>query len=225
MQNKKPSLAYLEFLLKQRGIVLSPNQLAELWRYHSLIRNRNQDRELTRIINFESVVLKHYVDCMVVGNLFHIPSPLLDIGTGAGFPGVCLKIRYPKLQIFLAEPRPKKVAFLREVISSLGLTGIEVFEHKVVSKSFKTLVSGVITRALEPIYKTMLRTSACLQKSGTLIFMKGPSVDPEIEEAKRCLGDQFSLILNHSYRLPKTDHLRRLVVFQKNVDVVDKRTN
>src|SRR3954452_4738002 len=152
-----PSPKRLEELLSRSGIRLNREQLEQLWRYHNLIRKRNQDRELTRIIEFESMVIKHYVDCMIVGKFLTLPSPLLDIGTGAGFPGIPLKIRYPHLKLILAEPRPKRIEFLKEVIAELGLKNIEVFDHKVVSENFYQPVKGVITRAVEPIEKTLLR--------------------------------------------------------------------
>jgi 16S rRNA (guanine527-N7)-methyltransferase len=77
------------------------------------------------------MVVKHYVDSMIVADLCEIPSPLVDVGTGAGLPGIPLKIRLPKLKLVLAEPRPKRVEFLHEAVSELRLEGVGVFPHKV----------------------------------------------------------------------------------------------
>ena len=206
-------------LLHRSKIDLNQHQLAQLWRYHNLIRLRNQDRELTRIIGFEPMVIKHYIDSMIVGDLVKLPSPIVDIGTGAGFPGIPLKIRYPHLKVILAEPRPKRIVFLREVLAELHLNDVEVFEHKVVSRSFTVPVKGVITRALEPIEKTLLRTSGALVTGGHLYFMKGPAVEPEIKNALRRRGDSFRLVCDQSYTLPHTDHQRRLLVFEKIADL------
>jgi len=211
-------------MLKQSDIELNQGQLDQLWRYHNLIRKRNQDRELTRIIGFEPMVIKHYVDCMIVGKFVTLPSPLLDIGTGAGFPGIPLKIRYPHLKIILAEPRPKRVAFLKEVIAELKLKNIEVFDHKVVSESYYHPVNGVITRAVEPIEKTLLRTSACLASGGLAIFMKGPAVDPEVQGALVQFPEKFRLVKDRHYTLPGTPHQRRLVVLERLVPP-EKRSN
>ena len=194
---------------------LTAGQLKQLWAYHNLLRARNHDRDLTRLIGFETIAVKHYLDSLVVGELVELPSPLLDVGTGAGFPGIPLKIRFPKLRITLAEPRPRRVAFLNEVINKLGLKGIEVFGHKVVSRSFHSPVSGVITRALETIDKTILRTSACLQRGGHLFFMKGPNTDAEIKEAEKRFSPDYALVDDIAYRLAKTTHQRRLVIFQR----------
>lgn len=208
-----PTKENMDQMLKAAKIFLNPSQLEQLWKYHQLIRKRNEDRELTRIVGFEPMVIKHYIDCMILGQLWKFPTPIVDVGSGAGFPGIPLKILIPSLKMILAEPRPKRIEFLNEVISELGLKDIEVFEHKVVSRSFTTPVQAVITRAVETMDKTALRTSGALEVGGQLIFMKGPNADDEIKEMKQRFGDTFTLILDKAYTLPKTDHQRRLVVF------------
>jgi len=206
-------------MLKQSGISLNQQQLHQLWAYHNLLRSRNQDRDLTRIIGFESMVVKHYVDSMIVGKFVSLPSPLLDLGSGAGFPGIPLKIRYPHLRFTLAEPRPRRAAFLKEAVALLHLKNVDVFEHKVVSRSFRQPVKAVITRAVEDIEKTILRTSACITTGGLLIFMKGPSVDPEIEVALKRFRNAYRLTINERYHLPGTHHLRRLVVLERTYEL------
>lgn len=205
-------------LLERSGIRLNRDQLERLWAYHNLIRKRNEDRELTRIIEFEAMVIKHYVDCMIVGKFVHFPSPLVDVGSGAGFPGIPLKIRYPHLKLTLAEPRPKRIAFLKEAIRLLDLKHTDVFEHKVVSRSLTRPMKGVITRAVETMDKTCLRTSGCLEKGGLLIFMKGPNCEDEIALVKRRFAADFKLVGDDAYQLPHTPHERRLVVWERLTD-------
>ena len=164
------------------------------------------------------MVVKHYVDSMIVADLCEIPSPLVDVGTGAGLPGIPLKIRLPKLRLVLAEPRPKRIEFLKEACRELRLEGVEVFPHKVVSRSFTQPMKGAITRALEPIEKTVLRTSGCLGKGGLLVFLKGPAVQPEIETALARFGSAIELVVDKSYVLPGTRFQRRLVVLRRAGD-------
>lgn len=161
------------------------------------------------------MVIKHYVDSMIVGDFVRLPSPLIDIGTGAGFPGIPLKIRYPNLHIVFAEPRPRRVDFLKEASKLLGFRNVEFFDHKVVSQSFQKPMAGVITRAVEVIEKTLLRSSGCLTKGGKAIFLKGPNCDEEIREALKRCGKTHRLVSDESYVLPHTPHQRRLVVFQR----------
>jgi 16S rRNA (guanine(527)-N(7))-methyltransferase RsmG len=202
-------------LLEAAGLRLNSGQLDQLWRFDQLLRRRNQDRDLTRLIEFESVVIKHYVDSLYVGKLVELPSPLCDIGTGAGFPGIPLKIRYPHLQLVLAEQRPRRVAFLNEAITTLELARVETFKQRVVSRSFTTPMRAVITRAVEPIGKTLLRSSGCTRAGSRLIFMKGPGVDAELAEAQREFGTDYRLELDRAYTLPNTPHARRLIVFER----------
>jgi 16S rRNA (guanine527-N7)-methyltransferase len=97
---------------------------------------------------------------------------MVDIGTGAGFPGIILKIQNPELELTLAEPRPNRIQFLNDVIRELQLKKISVFGHKVTSNSFSSPVSMVITRALETIDKTILRSSGAVNVGTQLVFMK-----------------------------------------------------
>lgn len=206
-------------LLKLSNIVLSPKANEQLWAYHNLLRKRNDDRDLTRITGFEPMVIKHYIDCMIVGDFVRLPSPIVDIGTGAGFPGIPLKIRYPNLKITLAEPRPRRVEFLKEVIRELGLKDIEVFDHKVTSRSFQKPVVAVVTRALEEVEKTLARTQGCLGVGGKFILLKGPNVGPELQDAEKRFPGMFKVLENKQYRLPKIGHERRLVILEKLKEV------
>jgi len=210
----------MQALLERSGIKLSRPQLDRLWQFDQLLRRRNQDRDLTRLIEFESVVIKHYVDSMFVGQLMDLPSPLVDVGTGAGFPGIPLKIRYPELDLTLAEQRPRRISFLQESIANLGLKNTRTFKQRVVSRSFTVPMRGVITRAVEPIGKTMLRTSGCTRAGSLLIFMKGPGVDEELAAAKREYAADYRLVLDRPYSLPHTPFDRRLVVFERTSDPV-----
>jgi 16S rRNA (guanine(527)-N(7))-methyltransferase RsmG len=205
-------------LLERAGLSLSPRQLEQLWQFDQLLRRRNQDRDLTRLIEFESVVVKHYIDSMYVGKLIELPSPLVDVGTGAGFPGIPLKIKHPELELTLAEQRPRRIQFLQESISTLGLKNTTTFKQRVVSRSFTAPMRGVITRAVEPIEKTLLRTSGCTRKGSQIIFMKGPGVDAELVAARKRFEADYALQLDRAYTLPHSPHARRILVFQRLTD-------
>jgi 16S rRNA (guanine527-N7)-methyltransferase len=210
-----PSFEAMRELLARSSIELAPAALDKLWRFHQLLRERNEDRDLTRLIEFESVVIKHYVDSLYVGKLMRLPSPLVDVGTGAGFPGIPLKIGHPEVELILAEMRPRRVLFLNDAIHMLGLKHAKTFDHRVSSRSFTEPVRGVITRAVEPITKTLLRTSGATDRGSQIIFMKGPGVDEELREAVREFKRDYRLLRDESYTLPHTPYARRLVVFER----------
>src|SRR5271169_3079780 len=145
-----PGRNSLEALLRGCGVILAPAQLDALWTYHRMLRAANSELNLTRIHNFENMVLRHYVDSLLVLDLVELPSPLIDMGSGPGLPGIPLKIARPEVPMILAEPRGARAAFLRDVCVELGLKDVEIFAHKV-GKDYPGRVGGVITRAVGPI--------------------------------------------------------------------------
>src|SRR3954464_7510285 len=110
-----PGRKSLEAILRRCGIVLGPAQYDALWSYHQMLREANPELNLTRIHNFENMVLKHYADSLLVLKLADLPSPLVDMGSGPGLPGIPLKIARPDLVMTLAEPRGARAEFLKEV--------------------------------------------------------------------------------------------------------------
>lgn len=209
-----PSRRGMAVLLTRCGIDFDSQQLNRLWQYHQLLRERNPELNLTRIHNFHNMVMKLYVDSILPGRLLALPSPLMDLGSGPGMPGIPLKIAYPAVAVQLAESRRTRNRFLREACEALGLEGIEVIGSGI-SPKYERPVAGVITRAVESIAKTLDRIAGCLQQDGLAIFMKGPHCDDEIREARTTHADDYCLELDQAYELPTTCHRRRLVVFRR----------
>jgi len=172
-----------------------------------MLRDKNVEYDLTRIYQFDNMVQKHYIDCILVA------KPVLDIGTGAGFPGIPLKIASPETKFILSEGRHRRVQFLREVVESLNLKGIEIYEGKI-HATFRRPVNAVITRALESIPKTLARVKGCLVSNGKVIFMKGPHCNEEIQAALDAFGHSYRLERDMAYDIPHTSHHRRLVIFE-----------
>src|SRR4051794_721545 len=209
-----PGRKSLEAILRRCGIVLTPTQYDALWSYHQLLRAANAELNLTRIHNFENMVLKHYVDSLLVLGLEPLPSPLLDLGSGPGLPGIPLKIARPDLHVILAEPRGARAEFLREVAARLALEGLEVHAGKV-GPRFGRTVAGVITRAVASIPETLDLVSGCLEPGGRMFFMKGPGCDAEILAARQSHDGTFRMVADHAYEIPGTPHARRLLVYER----------
>jgi 16S rRNA (guanine527-N7)-methyltransferase len=201
-------------LLSRYGVHLQPPVLEKLWAYHQLLRSHNHDRDLTRLIGFDTIVQRHYADCMIVHGLMRgkWPSPLVDVGSGAGFPGLMIKLMSPETRIVLAEPRPRRVAFLELAIRELGLKDISVFGHKVTSRSLTRPFAGAITRAFETVEKTLPRFGGCLGLGGKAIFMKGPKAAEEVAAFR---SDEYRIIRNHAYRIPNTTLDRVLLILER----------
>jgi 16S rRNA (guanine527-N7)-methyltransferase len=209
-----PSRGRLEELLNMYGVALPGTVLDKVWQYHGILRRNNGDLDLTRLIGFETIVQRHYADCLILHKMMKgkWPSPLVDIGTGAGFPGLMIKIASPETEMILSEPRNVRVDYLNDTITEMGLKNISVFGHKFTSKSFQTPVRGVITRAFEPISKTLPRLQYSLQVGGLAMFMKGPGVDEELSEK---MPANYKLVRDERYRIPGTTLDRAFVVFER----------
>ena len=219
----KPGRDALRDLIIQCGLSLTPRQYDQLWTYHTLLRSANTELNLTRIHNFENMVLKHYVDSLLVLKFEELPNPLMDMGSGPGLPGIPLKIARPDVEMVLAEPRGARAEFLNEVCKRLGLSGVEVFAGKVTPRTRREF-AGVITRAVASIPETLERTQNVLRPGGKMLFMKGPDCSDEIAEAATSHADRFRLVADHAYEIPGTSHLRRLVVYER-LDVPGSRTS
>src|SRR6187455_2856429 len=141
-----PGRTSLRTIVQRCGVSLADAQLDLLWAYHRLLRGANAELNLTRIHQFENMVLKHYVDSLLVLKFVELPSPLIDMGSGPGLPGIPLKIARPDVEMILAEPRGARAEFLRTACEQLGLEKVEVFAGKV-GPNFPRMVDGVITRA------------------------------------------------------------------------------
>ncbi len=204
----------MEAIFRACGLRLTPVQLGQLWAYHGRLREGNVDLNLTRVRNFENMVLKLYVDSVLPAEMVELPSPLMDLGSGPGMPGIPLKIYRPEIEVVLAEQRGPRVEFLRDAVQRIGLSGVRVVGGRV-SRRFEEPVAGVITRAVEPVAETLERVAGCLAPGGRVIFMKGPECDAEVSEAEAQFGGRYMLERDLPYVIPTTEHRRRLLVYRR----------
>jgi 16S rRNA (guanine527-N7)-methyltransferase len=210
----RPTQAAMRSILEACGLRLPAEQLDRLWHYHNLLRAADAELNLTRIRNFENMVLKHYVDSLLPLKFETLPSPLVDMGSGPGLPGIPLKIARPDVAMILAEPRGARAEFLDRVVEALGLENVEVYAGKV-GPRFPRTAKGVITRAVATIPETLDRVAAVIEPGGRMLFMKGPDCDAEIAAARGSHAEWFRLKADHRYAIPGTTHDRRLVVYER----------
>ncbi|MBP7735591.1 MAG: 16S rRNA (guanine(527)-N(7))-methyltransferase RsmG [Spirochaetes bacterium] len=217
--NKSTNL--INEIFRNCGIDLTPRQLDQFGSYYDLLVENNDELDLTRITNFEDIVIKHFVDSIYFTEFIELPSPIIDIGTGAGFPGIPLKIYLPRLSVILSEPRKKRASFLETAARTLRLGDVKVYPHMVTDKSFFT-VEGVITRALESIDETLSRVNHFLPRGGKVIFMKGPEADRDLGGVSPENLRSYSLETDRHYRLPGTNYERRIITYRKETAVTKK---
>ena len=201
--------------LEEAGIRLEPAALAKLWRYHELLRKADAELNLTRIRNFDAMVRKHYVDSLIVLDVLaregiELPAPLIDVGTGAGFPGVPLAIARPGLAIILVEGRGRRVDFLKSVVAELALPNVSVVGQRLFGGN-PGPGGSIITRAVARMEDTIERTAAARSRGDLYIFMKGPNCDDEIGAVQT--AGAHDLVADAHYVLPDSEDRRRLVVW------------
>ena len=162
-------------LLPYGGKTLTNSQLASLAKYLEMLKKWNQMIPLTSIQDDTEVVARHFGESIFVGSLLPLSrGRLADVGSGAGFPGLPMKIAFPELQVTLLEPNIKKCAFLREVQSALGLPGVEVVRNRYedfhpASGSFEF----VCARAIGGYKRLLLWSKVRLKPGGRVILWLG----------------------------------------------------
>jgi len=182
--------------------------------FYSLLMTHQLTDNVTRLVKFRDIAIKHFIDSIIVPRLTTLKFPLLDVGTGPGFPGIPLKIMFPKDKIVLAEGVRRRVDFLKAVREEMKMEELDIIGRNI-DDTFQLPMKGVITRALEDVGATLKNISHSLEVGGHVYFMKGPNVDPEIKAARKNWNEYFELVEDHKYDLPNTPHKRRLVVFRK----------
>ncbi len=205
---------YMARLFSEHGIALREEELERYWRYYELLKEHNRHLELTRIIGIEATVLKHFIDCLLVADMVELPPPVLDIGSGPGFPGAPIAIRRPELPVILAESRGKRVRFLEKLVGELGLENVRVHGRSVTTASDLT-AGSVVTRALEVIPATLARVKELVPPGGLCVLMKGPNCGQEISDAQEQFRGVWTMREDFRYALPETTQQRRLVVFAR----------
>ena len=204
--------------LKELNISLTPLQLEKLDIYYNLLIEENKKYNLTAITNKEDVYLKHFYDSLTLTKIITLSNQhICDIGTGAGFPGIVLKIIFPDLKVTLLDSTEKKCKFLKLIISKLNLNNIDVINERaeIYSKTTREKYDIVTSRAVAPL-KHLLEYSIPLVKvNGYYIAMKGDIskeiVGINIYEKKLDIKEVKRL----SFELPKENSIRTLIKYQK----------
>ncbi len=212
----------LDKYLKYISIKINKEQKIQFYKFYQFLKEKNQDINFTRLLYLEDIIRKHFIDSIIILDIFqkynlNFFSPIMDLGTGGGFPGIPLSILLPEMDFILVESRKNRVEYLNQVKDLLELKNVSII-HKTLTYKDSILCKSVITRALESIKDTAIRTTNSLEKNGLLIFLKGPNCEEEILEINQKF---FELKLNYDYTLPHIDKpttdLRKLIVFEKKI--------
>ena len=204
---------FLEELTKL-GITPTDEQLKHLEKFYELLIDWNEKINLTRITEKEEVYLKHFYDSLTIARVIDLSKvdTLCDIGTGAGFPGVVLKIMYPNLKITLVDALQKRVNYLNQIIKSLKLTDIEAIHVR--GEDLKEKYDVVTSRAVANIEKLVTYTMHLLNDNGVMIAMKGNIEEELTKEVQQKLEKKYIIKEINKFLLPIENSNRSLVVLQ-----------
>lgn len=179
------------------------DQRQRLWQYMQLLNHWNRVYNLTAITDFEHQLTHHLLDSLVVIPYIK-PCYLLDVGTGAGLPGIPLAIMWPDQPVVLLDSNGKKTRFLVQVVSELGLKRVKVVHARSQSYRPDHLFDAIITRAVATISETHTNTHHLLMPHGRYWFMKGQYPTQEMDEVS-------AEIKVHALAVPGLEQSRHLI--------------
>ena len=199
-------------------IILEENQIENFYKYMNLLLEWNEKMNLTAIIEPNGVILKHFVDSLTISNLIEKGQNVIDVGTGAGFPGIPLSIVNNE-NITLLDSLNKRIIFLEEVINKLELKNIKAVHARVEefakNKKEREMYDVATSRAVAPLNVLLEYLLPLVKVGGKCICMKGSNTE-EIDEAKnalKVLGGEIEKI--KKIILPESDIIRNIIIVKK----------
>ena len=212
--------------LKKIGIELTEKQLEQLEEFYNMLIDYNEKVNLTRITEKEDVYLKHFYDSLTLIKAIDLKKglTLCDIGTGAGFPGIVLKICFPQLKITLVETLQKRVRFLYLVKEKLNLKDLFICKERaeIFARNNRNKYDVVTSRAMARLNILNEMCIPLVKVNGYFIPMKG-SIEGELEEASNSIKELNSELENIiSFTLPIENSIRNLVIIRKIGDNKEK---
>ena len=201
-------------------IKFNDKQLNQFYEYMNLLLEWNEKINLTAIIEPREIILKHFIDSLTINKYIEKNKTIADVGTGAGFPGIPLKIYRPDLKIILVDSLNKRINFLNEVISKLDLKDINTVHSRVEDfgkdKRYREKFDYVTARAVANLSTLSEYLIPISKVNGKCICMKGSEIEEELNNSKTAinvLGGKIGRIDN--FELPDSDISRNIIIIDK----------
>lgn len=205
---------------KQIDIEFNDKQLNQFYKYMNLLLEWNEKINLTAIIEPEEVILKHFIDSLTINKYIEKNKIIADVGTGAGFPGIPLKIYRSDLNVTLVDSLNKRINFLNEVISELELKDINTVHSRIEDfgkdKKYRESFDYVTARAVANLTTLSEYLIPISKVNGKCICMKGNDIKEEIINSKNAmnlLGGKIDKI--DYFELPNTNISRNIIIIDK----------
>ncbi|AFS40998.1 MAG: 16S rRNA (guanine(527)-N(7))-methyltransferase RsmG [Leuconostoc gelidum] len=215
-----------EFILavKNAGITLTKHQIQQFEDYFNMLIATNEHVNLTAITEKNDVYLKHFYDSLTISfyeqDLQTAEKTLIDIGTGAGFPSLPLKIVFPQLKITMVDSLQKRINFLQEVVTTLDLSGVEIIHGRAEdigqNLRYREAFDYATARAVARTSVLAEYTLPFVKKGGKFIVMKGAAAQQELADGKQALATLGGVLHDEfEFSLPNGD-VRYIQIVNKN---------
>lgn len=209
------------------NIKLNKRQIEALYNYMNLLIEKNKVMNLTGITEPKEIILKHFIDSLTILKYIEKDKTVIDVGTGAGFPGIPLKISEDSLKIVLLDSLNKRINFLNEVIENNKLTNIETIHGRAEdlgrTEKYREKFDVATSRAVAPLNILLEYMMPFVKIGGICICMKGNNCGEEIENSKNAielLGGKVEKI--EKFELPSSDNNRTIIIIKKIKKISNK---
>lgn len=202
------------------GVRFSVEQMEQFYKYMNLLIEWNEKMNLTAIIEPNEIILKHFIDSITILKDIKDNSTVVDVGTGAGFPGIPLSIMNPTLKITLVDSLNKRLIFLQEVINELDLKNVELVHARAEefgrNKKYREKFDVATSRAVANLATLSEYLLPLVKVNGQAISMKAGNASQEIEDAKKAIKILGGNIKNiEEFNLPQSDISRTIIIIDK----------
>jgi len=205
---------------EKMNLMFTEKHLKQFYQYMNILIEYNKKINLTTIVKPEEIILKHFIDSLTINSYIEEKQNLVDVGTGAGFPGIPIKIYRQDLKVILVDALNKRINFLNEVIKELELENIETVHSRIEdfgkNNKYRETFDVVTARAVANLSVLSEYLLPLANVGGKCICMKGNEISEECNNGKKAINILGGEIINiDSFKLPNSDISRSIIVLQK----------
>ena len=210
----------IESQLKELQIMFNDKQIKQLYEYMNLLTQINKQINLTAIIEPNEIIQKHFIDSLTIAKYVDMNKKIIDVGTGAGFPAIPLKISNSSLDVTLLDSLNKRIAFLNQVIQTIQLKGVNTIHGRVEdianNNEYREKFDIATSRAVASLNVLLEYLLPLVKIGGKCICMKGSNIEEELNNSKnalKLLGGRIEKV--EELVLPNSDIKRNIIVIEK----------